>query len=419
MILTLCVVAFTFLMIVKKWKTNRKVYLKVIVLIEVAAVLWEGIFFINNTLFFDNRIRKLESGESGRKEKLEVRSRGFSEEYELEVPKRSLSTEEIEALFEKAYKEIRKSYLGENEEESHVTHDLVLRESYVDGLVSANWKADSECISSTGKVLNHRIKHKKHVLLTVTLRCKGEEVIESVPIIVCPLDLKTHEGKQKAIEYELEELLQKKDTKKYFELPEMLGKVRLKWTRKNDYKGFIVSVMGLIILVLLPFVELEKTLREQKYREQIYKEDYPKILQKLVMFVECGISVRKSFSLIRDSYLRRGKKDFRYGFEVISKAAKRLENGESELEVYRRIGTENISRDFKKLSYLLCQNLKGGNEALISVLEHEVGMAIERERIDQKAKGELISTKLVVPLMIMLFVVMLILVVPGIWGISI
>jgi uncharacterized membrane protein len=68
---------------------------------------------------------------------------------------------------------------------------------------------------------------------------------------------------------------------------------------------------------------------------------------------------------------------------------------------------------------LLCQNLKGGNEALIAVLEREVRDAIDRERIEIKTRGEMISTKLILPLMLMLFMVMLILVVPGIWGINI
>jgi pilus assembly protein TadC len=419
MILTVCVVILTLFLVAKRWKTKKQGLLNFVVSLEVVAILWEGLFFINNRLLFDNQIKKINVGDAGRVEKLEVRGGGFKGKYEIEVPKRKLTERELDKLFDQAYREIQRTYLGHNKDASRVTEDLDLKETYLDGLVNANWKADNDCVSSSGKVENTRLKRKKKVNLRATLRCEGEEMLEDFQVYIYPVDLKTKEGLKKSIESELTKLQQKKDTREFIKLPGMLGNVKLKWYEQDDYKGFIVGVMGLILLVLYPFIELEKTLREKKYREQKYKEDYPRILQKLAMFVECGISVRRSFCLIRDSYVRGDRGGKRDGFEVIKRAAKQLENGVSELEVYRRIGTETENRDFKKLSYLLCQNLKGGNEALIAVLEREVRDAIDRERIEIKTRGEMISTKLILPLMLMLFMVMLILVVPGIWGINI
>lgn len=419
MILTVCVVILTLFLVAKRWKTKKRKLIKLVVSLEVIAILWEGIFYINNRLLFDNRIKKINVQEPGRVEKLEVRGGGFKGKYEIEVPKRKLTKRELEKLFDLTYEEILKTYLGQNKEASKVTDDLVLKDTYLNGLVSANWKADSECISSSGKVDNARLKRKKKVSLRVTLRCDGEEMLEDFVVYVYPVNLETKEGLKKSIESELTRLQQEKNSREFLQLPGKLGKVKLKWCEQTDYKGFVIGVMGLILLVLYPFIEVEKALREKKYREQKYKEDYPRILQKLAMFVECGISVRRSFFLIRDSYVRGDRGGNRDGFEVIKRAAKQLENGVSELEVYRRIGTETESRDFKKLSYLLCQNLKGGNEALITVLEREVRDAIDRERLEIKTRGEMISTKLILPLMIMLFMVMLILVVPGIWGINI
>lgn len=66
-----------------------------------------------------------------------------------------------------------------------------------------------------------------------------------------------------------------------------------------------------------------------------------------------------------------------------------------------------------KLSTLLSQNLRKGSNELMKMLHQEVAEAFEQRKNLAKKLGEEAGTKLLVPMMIMLCVVMVIIMVPA------
>jgi hypothetical protein len=96
-----------------------------------------------------------------------------------------------------------------------------------------------------------------------------------------------------------------------------------------------------------------------------------------------------------------------------------MESGTAEIEAYRRIGKRGKHKDFRKLSLMLSENIRRGTGRMIELLENEAIEAENREMNNLKKEGEMISTKLMFPLMGMLLVILVILLVPAIVGISI
>ena len=77
------------------------------------------------------------------------------------------------------------------------------------------------------------------------------------------------------------------------------------------------------------------------------------------------------------------------------------------LDVYKRQGA------YRSLAVLLAQNLKKGSKGLLELLKQESQEAFEERRRQAKTTGEKASTKLLLPMGMMLAVVLVILTVPA------
>jgi hypothetical protein len=77
------------------------------------------------------------------------------------------------------------------------------------------------------------------------------------------------------------------------------------------------------------------------------------------------------------------------------------------------LGEELENRNFRKLSLLLLQNMTKGDRELRDQLAQEEHMAFDERRIRAKVEGEEASTKLLLPMMGLLSVVLLVLMFPA------
>ena len=95
-----------------------------------------------------------------------------------------------------------------------------------------------------------------------------------------------------------------------------------------------------------------------------------------------------------------------------------LESGISETEAYMHFGRRCRLRQYSRLSSLLVQNLRRGNDTLLQVLQEEARTSFEERKNLARELGEEAGTKLLLPMMIMLGVTMLIIIVPAYFGFS-
>jgi hypothetical protein len=89
-----------------------------------------------------------------------------------------------------------------------------------------------------------------------------------------------------------------------------------------------------------------------------------------------------------------------------------LRSGISEGLSYEHFGKRTGLQEYIRLSALLTQNLKRGNSMLLERLREEADKSAE-ERLQSKKLGEEAGTKLLVPMVLMLAVVMAIIMVPA------
>jgi hypothetical protein len=95
-----------------------------------------------------------------------------------------------------------------------------------------------------------------------------------------------------------------------------------------------------------------------------------------------------------------------------------MEQGIGEADCYERFGKRIGLSEYIKLSGMLSQNLKRGNSNFILRLKSEADIAMKEKVLAAKKSGELAQTKLLVPMMMELAVVMVMIMIPALTGIN-
>lgn len=207
---------------------------------------------------------------------------------------------------------------------------------------------------------------------------------------------------------------EKQDPDKYY-LPEMLGEKVIRWKRPGDTTGALLAalcLLGGIVLVLGK--EKEKENESKRRMEQMF-QDYPNLIMKLTLLVQAGMTVRMAFRKISMDYKGRKKQSGeRYAYEEMLTACYEMERGISEAEAYERFGERCGQVKYKTLSTLLVQNLQKGSQRLLEMLEMESTEAFDDRKRKARVLGEAAATKLLIPMMLMLLIVLAIIMIPAV-----
>lgn len=337
---------------------------------------------------------------NGRKEKREIL---------VEVEEKKLTEEEISEMFQKVKKELDDRILGANKSADQVNDSLYLPETVADFPVFIQWFCSEPGMVDGEGNLGENIPEKgKLVCLTaiLTLEEKEEKYFKYVKIYP---PIKTEKE-------ELEGILKKtnKEDSYWMKLPGTFRGKKILWkmNRRNNLLGFAILIFVCPVLLL---ARDKQVFREEEKREkQQMVQDYPEILNKLTLLMGAGVNLRKAMERIGGDYKRnREKKEKRKAYEMILEICQEMERGVSEKRAYEKLGEKCGVLYYKTLSALLVQHLQKGSRDMGRILEEEAGKAQEIRRQQARILGEQASTKLLIPMILMLLVVFIILVVPA------
>lgn len=372
---------------------------------------------------FSGKVARNEVGEGSITGEWRVSGGGFTEEIQLEIPERTLSEEEAKQLFAAAEQEIDETILGDNKDLDHVTQNLNLQDSYQDGLVEAAWSFDDTQIVSVDGVLQiQNLEEETLIQATVVLYCQEYESRYTFPFRVCLPKNGTQERFSYDVKNALREAEESTALQETFLFPKKAEEMKLSWTPKENNRGIQIAFLGIIAGVGVVVGEKEDRRRREKKEELEKRRDYPEIISSLSLFLGVGLSVQAAFGRIGEQYLLRrenASQGKRAGLEEILMTYREMQDGTGELEALRHLGERNSLREYRKLALLLQQNLKKGTKELLTILEREEEIAYELRQNLAKQAGEEASTKLLLPMMGFLVMVMILLLVPAMLNIRI
>ena len=334
----------------------------------------------------------------------------------VRIGERRYTKEEAADAIHMAAEELSAQIAGGNESLEQVQSRLELV-TWLDKYgISVRWQPDdTELISASGEVFNSGCPESgRETFLTATLKA-GEYAEDYIYRVNVLPPGRTQDEKELAAFENF--LMEKEEEQKYSEvfiLPEEFEGKTLTYSADRGRSSLMFPLLGILAAILLPLKDRQREQEAKKKRECQMMMDYSEILSRLVVFLGAGLPVRKAWAKIVEDYRRTEEKaGERAAYEEMAAAYYLMQRGVPEIQAYSEFGNRCRVLPYRKLAGILEQNVKNGSKSLTPVLEAEMEAAFEQRKNLARRLGEEASTKLLLPLFMMLLIVMVMITVPA------
>lgn len=356
-------------------------------------------------------------GQGSRTESLEVQVDGEEESrsVQVQVEERRYSSEELKEVFQKAIGELDTLILGENSSVDYVDKPLNLITKIPDESIDVEWTLDNyDVLTTSGELRPENIDVGGTLVELTAVLTYGEDQAVSVmhAMLYPPAD--PEEELNAEIENALEETNKlTKETDTYI-LPASANGKQLKWIQSGSSYSVVIVLFGCVAAAYFLFIEKQNDQKARKKKQEQMMLDYPEIIDKLVLLLGAGMTVRKAWIRIASRYeAKKAQSGIRYAYEEMLYTCHELESKLTETESYENFGKRCSLAEYVKLGALLSQNLKKGTAGLTRMLALEADNAFEERKNRAKKRGEEAGTKLLLPMFLMLVIVLIIIIIPA------
>lgn len=360
-------------------------------------------------------LRRNEQGGSSREVNLLARSsKGEEARMRLTLQALGYSEKEQEILYEKMLEELQETALGENTSWNAVSKPLMLPDTFPPYPFILFWHSSNPFfLTSGGKVAaweDVAQQPEQTALVELTVRVSGENFEREYSFYakVCP------EQKERtfseAVTEELETLERETIEKDKVLLPDEIQGEKVVWTEQREDKSktiFFLGLAGAAAVFWLQGREPEKALIR---KQEIMEREYPAIISKLTLYLGAGMNIKGAWERIAENAEGKNTNPV-YGEMLFT--CREMESGITEAEAYTRFGKRVRQQCYIRFTTLLVQNLKKGNAALLLLLHQEALAAMEEHASRIKRAGEETATKLLLPMVMLMGMVMILIMVPA------
>lgn len=341
---------------------------------------------------------------------------GKKEKQTVEIGPKGKTEAEIKELLAQEKAKLEGYILGENPSLEEVRSDMnLIRE--IDGTpITLEWELDSyEVLNLDGSIREDKVTKEGTIVgLRARLFCENQECVYEAYARILPRLLSPVEQWQQALTEAVASFQGKSRLEERMELPTEANGVKLVWKEAKASEVWAIPLLTVLCLALLYVAKDQEVKKQVKERERQMQRDYAPIVSKLLLLLGAGSSVKIAWEMIVADYQRKkGIGKPRYAYEEMALTLREMQSGVAETRAYENFGVRCGLPCYLKLSALLEQNLKKGSRGLSGLLQAETAEAFEQRKELAREQGEEAATKLLLPMVGMLVVVMLLILVPA------
>ena len=381
-----------------KWKRHCEEKVKTGVLFSVIGIIIVVLFLLGKkgALLPDGSIQRTAYKEGKRIVNLEATIENEVYPIELTLDEKKLTEDEADNMLQLVCEKLPDVILNKNVDLTEVKSSLNLVTSLPEYPAKIEWESSDENIVSLEGSLGNitALKEPVEVILKANISYEEKEKSLVIPITV-------HASNQNQYKRILEELtLQVEKSQKenveapvYF-LPKMWEGKSIEWNEKRK----------------------DEVLKEKwMKRNRALLLEYGEFVGKIRLLTGAGLSLTNVLKRMDADYAKRKKehKEIKYVYEELQFVIRKIDSGVSMKSALQEFGTRCEPPCYKKLVSILLQNQKKGNRGLFLALDHEVKSAFEERKTIAKRLGEEAGTKLLVPMMLLMAMVMIMMIVPA------
>lgn len=152
----------------------------------------------------------------------------------------------------------------------------------------------------------------------------------------------------------------------------------------------LVAVVAFVIYYYFGKLPSDKI----KKRNERFMDEFPNAVSTIALLVNSGMILREAWrevSMSNDSEL----------YLEMRKVNEEMDNGVSEIDALYNFGNRCVTPDIKKFTSFIVQGLEKGSKDLANALRNQTDELWQLKKQNTLKRGELASSKLMIPLMIM------------------
>lgn len=395
--------------------SGKKEWYLAVLIIVVGNLLGMGMAAVEKRSAKTDYLERNPYGEGAYEETLQMELEGKQEEIQIYVEEQKYTEADKKRYLKEAEKELNTWFQRVCGDKGEIRQSLSFPDKLEQNPVTLSWSTSQPQILDWEGVLGTGVAPKGEMVdLMCTITLEEEMKIWQKEVRVYPPRRTEKEALQEEIQVRAEKLSEENSKKMY--LPETYQGEAVHYRRTAGNTGYLVCVLSVLLGFGIFPLKKERERQKEELRKKEMQRDYPDVLDKLVLFLQAGFSIRKAMEKLAIDYQRNRQKYHmkeRAAYEEIVKTCREMEGGVYEADAYERMGKRCKISQYKILSVLLVQNLRKGNQNILELLEREAASAGEERKREARVRGEEASVKLLLPMIMQLMVVLVILMVPA------
>ena len=355
-------------------------------------------------------------GEKTAEYELTIEGELEEETFQIEVGEQKYTKAETQKMFRTVMKELDKVVLGENKSFNRIETDLNLVTSLGNYPIQIQWSLDSfEVMNIEGEIKEDRVTDEGTLVKLQGTISYGEEQMLYVRnlMVFAP----KRQGTDQLL-YDIRQELKAREEgtreQESFHLPQEVNGKELQWSEKKEEHWYYVLLIGVVCSLYLVYREREKLKQKDKQRKEELLREYPGMISKFTMLLGTGTTVRNAWEKIVQNYeLQKEQLGKQAVYEEMSHTYREMQGGVSEAEAYEKFGKRCELTVYVKFGTMLAQNLRKGSKGISEILRMEAIQSFENRKSTAKRLGEEAGTKMLMPMVGMLVVVLVMIMIPA------
>lgn len=173
--------------------------------------------------------------------------------------------------------------------------------------------------------------------------------------------------------------------------------------------GLTMDIAVVLVMLLFAFVAFYYvgTLPEETLKKKTGEilSQFADVVSKLALLVNAGMILKEAWIKVSET----GEGEL---YTEMRRAVEQMNNGVSEVDAYTEFGMRCTAPEIKKFTSTVVQGLVKGNRELVEMIKQQSREIWDAKRHNVKQQGEKAASKLMIPMMIMFFGVLIMIVVP-------
>lgn len=338
---------------------------------------------------------------------------GIKEKIKYEILPEKYTDEELEVLYKDFLVQLEKEILGKNSDAKHIREDMNLITDLENYPFYVEWNtSDYTLINQEGKRKRKEVLESGEIVkLTAEITCEGFQRIFEYYVQVYPPILSETDQFLFDIEQEMKKSEEQQKYESYWYLPNVVSGEKVIWEEPKNQTSLWILMLAFLLAGFVFFQKDEDLKKQVHERERDMLWDYPSVVSRLTLYLNAGLTIRTAWNKIAKTKKGGVKNHYIYG--EMRFTCYEMDSGISEIEAYEKFGKRCALQPYIKMTTLLVQNVRKGNSILLERLKEETQLALLERKNNIKIAAEEAETKLLLPMMLMLAVVMILIMVPA------